>query len=63
MLEHYNPETCIFFTPVREMGFALLEMYEVSGLVMGDIPYEEYISSAEELHVMEKSAPLVYAMY
>jgi len=28
---------------------------------MGDIPYEEYVSSAEKLHLMEESAPLVYA--
>ena len=45
------------------MGFVLHEMYEVSELVMEDIPYEEYVPSAEELHVMEKSAPLVYATY
>jgi len=31
VLERYNPETCMFFTPVGEMGFALHEMYEVSG--------------------------------
>ena len=43
VLESYNLETCTFFTPVGEMGFALHEMYEVSGLVMGDTPYEEYI--------------------
>jgi len=63
MLEGYNPETCTFFNPVGEMGLALHEMYEVSGLVMGDIPYEEYVPSAEELHLMEDSAPLVYATY
>jgi len=45
------------------MRFALDEMYEVSGLAMGDISYEEYIPSAEELHLMEESAPLVYATY
>jgi len=45
------------------MGFALHEMYEVSGLVMEDIPYEEYVPSAEELHLMEDSAPFVYATY
>ena len=59
MLERYNPETCTFFTPVGEIH----EIYEVSGLAMGDIPYEEYISSAEELQVMEESALLVYATY
>jgi len=37
ILEHYNPDTCTFFTPVEEIGFALHEMYEVSGLVMGDL--------------------------
>jgi len=45
------------------MGLALHEMHKVSGLVMGDIPYEEYVSSAEKLHLMEDSAPLVYAAY
>jgi len=63
MLEYYNPETCTFFTPIWEMGFALHEMYEVSGLAIGDIPYKEYVPSAEELHLMEESALLVYATY
>ena len=57
MLECYNLETCTFFTPIREMGFALHEIYEVSGLAMGDILNEEYVSSVEELHVIEGSAP------
>ena len=63
MLECYNLETCTFFTPIREMRFALHVMYEVSRLVIGDIPYEEYVLSAEELHLMEESAPLVYVTY
>ena len=63
MLKCYNPKTYTFFTPVKKMGLALHEIYEVSGLVMGDIPYEEYVSSAEELHLMEDSAPLIYATY
>jgi len=54
---------CTFFTPVREMGFALHEINEVSGLAIWDIPYEEYVMSVEELPMMEKSAPLVYTMY
>ena len=54
MLERYNLETCTFFTPVGEMGFALHEMYEISGLAMGDTPYEEYIPITEELHLMKK---------
>ena len=51
ILERYNPETYTFFTPIREMGLTLHEMYEVSRLVIGDAPYEEFISSTEELHL------------
>ena len=57
MLERYNPETCKLFTSVREIGFALHEIYEVSGLAIGDISYEEYVSSADELHMIEESLP------
>ena len=49
MLDMYNPNTTTFFTPSGELGFALHEMFEVSGLSMGEVPYEEYVSSAEEL--------------
>ena len=45
------------------MGLALHEMYEVSGLVIGDVPYEEYIPSTEELHLLKKSDPLLYETY
>ena len=44
----------MFFTPVGEMGFILPEMYEVSVLMMGDAPYEEYVPSTEELHILKK---------
>ena len=63
ILECYNSETCTFFTPVRKMGLALHEMYEVSGLMIGDTPYEEYVQSTEELHLLKKSDPLVYETY
>ena len=53
----------MFFTLLREIMFALHKMYEVSGLEMGDLPYEEYISTMEELHQMKKDAALVYEMY
>jgi len=43
VMEHYNPLTGTFFTPAGEIGLALHELYEVSGLVMGDAPYEEYV--------------------
>jgi len=63
MLECYNLETCHLFTPVEEMGFVLYEIYEVSGLAMGDIPCEEYIPGTEKLHLMKQDAPLVYETY
>ena len=63
VLERYNAETCTFFTLVGEMGFALHEMCEVSGLVMGDTPYEEYVPSIEELHLLKKDDLLIYETY
>ena len=38
ILERYNPLTGTFFTPVGEMGLALHELHEVSGLATGDSP-------------------------
>jgi len=63
VLERYNPEICMFFTPIGKMGLALHEMYRVSGLMIGDAPYEEYIPSTEELYLLKKSDPLVYETY
>jgi len=63
ILEKYNLDTCTFFTPVGEMGFALHEMFEVTGLYMGDLPYEEYIPSTEKLHLLKRDAPQVYENY
>jgi len=45
--------------PLREIGLALREMYEVSGLVIEDVPYEEYVSTSEELHLLRKEDPQV----
>jgi len=39
------------------MGLALHELYEVSGLVMGDAPHEEYVPTSEELHLLRKEDP------
>ena len=63
MLECYNPEMGTFFIPVGETELTIHKMYEVSRLAMGDISYEEYVPSAEELHMMVESDPLVYATY
>jgi len=63
VLERYNHLTGKFFTPVGEMRLALHELYEVSGLVIGDTPYEEYITTIEELHLLKKEDPQVYETY
>ena len=63
ILERYNPRTGTFFTPVGEMGLALHELYEVSGLASGDIPYEEYVPTTKELHFLEKEFPAIYETY
>ena len=52
-----------FFTPAEEMGLALHELYKVSGPVMGDAPYEEYVPTSEELHLLTKEDPQVYEIY
>ena len=45
------------------MGFSLHEMHEVLGLVMEDAPYEEYVPSTEELHLLNKDVLLIYETY
>jgi len=47
----------------RGNGACLHEMYEVSGLMIGDASYEKYVLSTEELHLLKKSDPLVYETY
>jgi len=63
IFEKYNPDTCTFFTLIEEIVFALHEMFEVSGLSMGDLPYEKYIPSTEELHLLKRDASQVYETY
>lgn len=41
MLEIYNPETGTFFMPVRELGFALHKIHEISALSLGEVSYED----------------------
>ena len=55
MLERYN-RTLAHSLPKWRDGLALHEMYEVFGLRMGDLQYEENISGTEELHLMKKDA-------
>jgi len=52
IFELYYPAT--FFTPVGELGMALHEMWEVSALLMGSLPYKEYFPCEAELALLEK---------
>ena len=45
------------------MGLTLHELYEVSGLVIGDAPYEEYVPIIEKLQLLKKEDPQVYETY
>ena len=45
------------------MGLALHKLYEVLGLVIGDAPYEKYVPTTEELHLLKKEDPQVYEAY
>lgn len=63
LLELYNPDTGMLSTPCYELGLALYEIYEVSGLSIGEIPYEEYVFIREELHLLRAQYPLIYDIY
>jgi len=54
IFELYCPTTGTFFAPVGELGMALHEMWEVSALPMGSLPYEEYFSCEAGLALLEK---------
>ena len=45
------------------MGLTLHELYEVSGLTLGDAPYEEYVPTTEELHLLRREGPQAYETY
>src|SRR3954465_7087624 len=63
MLEQYSPETCTFFTPVGEIGISPWEMQQVSGLPMGEFPYEEHVPPSVELELLEVQDPELYSTY
>ena len=54
IFELYCPATGTFFTPVGELGMAFHEMWQVSALPMGSLPYEEYFPCESELVLLEK---------
>ena len=60
IFELYCPASGTFFTPVVELGSALHEIWEISNLLMGLMPYEEYFPGTMELDVDRMaSAPIV----
>src|SRR5436853_618346 len=63
MLERYNSETCTFFTPVGEVGISLREMQRVSGLPVGEFPYEEHVPRLIELEAMKDHNLELYSTY
>jgi len=63
VLERYNPHSGTFFTPVGEMRLALHELWEVSKLPMGDLPYEEYFPGDQELRQLARDEPELYEVY
>lgn len=63
LLKLYNLNTGTFFTPYDELVLALQEMYEVLGLPIGEIPYEEYVPIGEELYLLKAQHTLIYDTY
>ena len=51
-----------FFTPVREIGLALQEMWEVSNLPIGSLPYENFPRTVE-LEQLEKEDSALFETY
>jgi len=63
IFELYCPATGTFFTPVGELGMTLHEMWEVSALPIGYLPYEEYFPYETELALLEKQEPAMFKTY
>src|SRR4051812_10421560 len=63
MLEHYNSDTCTFFTPVREMRISPWEMQWVSGRPIGEFPYEEHVLPSVELELLKEQDPELYSTF
>ncbi|XP_020262898.1 uncharacterized protein LOC109838879 [Asparagus officinalis] len=61
LLETYMPDSNTFLTGDGELGLALHEMHQVSGLLMGDYPYQEYFPSNQQLWRLKHDDPDMYA--
>lgn len=62
LLEMYNFETDMF-TPLSKLGLVLHEMFEVSALSMGEVPYAEYNPTTEELNMLNAKDEHIYETY
>lgn len=62
-MELYNAGTCTLFTPIGEIGIAVHEMHEVTGLPEGDYPYKEFILNHWEFRALEKQNSRIYGTY
>ncbi|XP_020250925.1 uncharacterized protein LOC109828310 [Asparagus officinalis] len=60
LLETYIPDSNTFLTGDGELGLALHEMHQVSGLLMGDYPYQEYFPSNRQLWQLKHDDPDMY---
>ena len=63
IFELYCPAIGTFFTHVGELGMTLHEMWEVSALPLGSLPYEEYFSCEVELALLKKQEPALFETY
>jgi len=63
IFELYCPAIGTLFTPVGELGMALHEMWEVSVLPLGPLPYEEYFPCEAELALLEKHELALFETY
>lgn len=49
--------------PCGELGLALYEMYDISGLSIREILYEKYVPTGKELHLLKTQYPSIYDTY
>lgn len=54
VLEMYDSKSGTFFPLIDELDFAQHEMFEVSLLSMGELPYEDIVLMTQELQWMKK---------
>jgi len=63
IFELYCLTTRTFFAPVGELGMVFHEMWEISALPLGSLPYEEYLPCEVELALLEKQEPTLFETY